>query len=327
MKGLVVDDSQEEDAPASPETDKKKKKKKDKEKDKSKKKAGINVMDLDEDWDPEKHEALMRSQFNDDYYNQDDPDFAPGGKFYDPAAEDDVGEGYSTVGGWNEEYDEDDDEYHGGAGDTAGYGQVEEGEEGELGNAEMDAELYKLDYEDIVAGIPCRFKYTTVEAEDFGLTIDDILDAQDNELNKFVGLKKISASYREARKAEDQETKLSRKRKHLREAIKQRRIEAEEKSKAKRLEDDLAEAESKKTSKNVTEGQEDESGKKSKRKRSKKKIIGGNILSSPDVVGVVKSSDSAASAEKNKPKRKHKRGKTEVSDKDAAKKRRMELYE
>lgn len=287
----------------------------------SKKKGGIDIMDLDDDWDPEKHEALMKSQFNDDYYDQDDPDFAPGGKFYDPTAEDNAGEGYSTVGGWNEEYDEDDEEYHGGKGENGG--RYEDQEEEELGNAEMDAELYKLDYEDIVAGIPCRFKYTTVEPEDYGLTIDDILDAQDNELNKFVGLKKISASYREARKAEGQELKLSRKRKHLREAIKQRKAEAEDQN-AKALAEKNTSDE---LSNTLEEGDDhaNKTEKKAKRKRNKKKVIGGDILSTVSEADVPAADNSTPALDKKQKKRK-KRQPAEVSDKDAAKKRRMELY-
>jgi protein KRI1 len=331
VDGLAGDDNDDEedtDATGGGKDKKKKKKKKDKEKEKDKGKK-INLMSLDEDWDPVKHEALMQSQFNDEYYNAEDPDFAKGGKYYHPDAEDDVGEGYSAVGGWNEDYDEEDGEYHNQEG---GYGENEdEDHDGELGNAEMDAELYKLDYEDIVAGIPCRFKYTTVEAEDYGLTIDDILDAKDNELNKYVGLKKISASYREARRADEQEVKLSRKRKHLREAIKQRKAEADEKQEAKLLEE-AAEKE-KVAEEAAAAGDDDDNNgvvKKSKRKRNKKKLIGGNLLASAGESGEDSRTTSAvvaASSEKKKRSKKQRRGGAEVDNKEAAKKRRMELYD
>ena len=283
----------------------------------SKQRKGINMDTLEEEWDPEKHEELMKSQFNDDYYDQNDPDFAPGGKYYDPNAEDHVGEGYSAVGGWNEEYDEGEDEYY----DKNDEKNIDNDE---LGNPELDAELYKFDYEDIVAGIPCRFKYQTVESEDYGLTIDDIMDAQDSELNKYVGLKKISASYRQSRKKEQQDMKLSRKRKQLREAIKKRKLGEEEAN-----DDASAQISTSKdsvdiaASSEVNDGSNAKTGKK-KRKRNKKKVIGGNLQHEDKL-----ESDGGTLTEEN-PQQKKKKAKRKKSDeqngKEDGKKRRMDLF-
>ena len=78
-------------------------------------------------------------------------------------------------------------------------------------------ELYQLDYEDIVAGIPCRFKYKQVEPESYGLDTEDILLADDKELNRYVGLKRLSTY----RKDKLDPAKLSKKRKRLRYAIRE----------------------------------------------------------------------------------------------------------
>ena len=173
----------------------------------------------------------MAEQFGEQYYEQHDDDFNPASS---SALEDGV-DGYDM--------EEDDDQYYA---DPDGDGEDEaayEGTEGDWGE-EQEEELYQLDYEDIVAGLPCRFKYREVEAEDFGLSAEEILLADDAELNQFVSLKKI-APYRNNRRSvaggagsgsdgfqqerEWESAALSKKRKRLRASLRERlQREAEE---------------------------------------------------------------------------------------------------
>ncbi|KAI8048577.1 KRI1-like family C-terminal-domain-containing protein [Syncephalis plumigaleata] len=71
-------------------------------------------------------------------------------------------------------------------------------------------EYYKLDYEDIVAGIPTRFKYRQVKPSTYGLSPVDILLADDTDLNAHVSVKKL-APYRAPEVQQKDERKYSKK--------------------------------------------------------------------------------------------------------------------
>jgi len=71
-------------------------------------------------------------------------------------------------------------------------------EDTEIGNQvkQMTDEYLKLDYEDIIGGdLPTRFKYTSVPRRSFGLDAKRILEMDDKELNRLVGIKKITRPY------------------------------------------------------------------------------------------------------------------------------------
>lgn len=53
-------------------------------------------------------------------------------------------------------------------------------------------ELYKLDYEDKIDGIACRFRYHPVQSTSFGLDPVDLLTVDDADLNAHVSLKKLA---------------------------------------------------------------------------------------------------------------------------------------
>ena len=217
----------------------------------------------------------MQSQFGEEYYGDDnDGEFASSRKESDwdigDDADDAAGEGEEGGEYYGEDAAEvDDDEFDDGSGQKQSKAKVVSG---------MLDELYKLDYEDIVAGMPCRFKYRQVEKEDFGLTADEILLAEDGELNQFVSLKKISA-YADNYGVGDQARKVAKKRKRFRVAIKDRLAKEAEEAEAAGLaikglkKKPAADTEKKNTieSEDITEevGEEATVGKKRRRRKLK----------------------------------------------------------
>jgi protein KRI1 len=168
---------------------------------------------LEGDFEPDKFEALMKETYGDGFYQQPDAqwkndqdvrsslkededgalivglDGKDGDQYdYDLADQEDEDEDTGDKDGNEEdEWAEQKEEYYEEAQETTLEQRVQE---------KMMDELYKLDYEDIVAGMPTRFKYRKVEPNSYGLTTEEILFARDSTLKQFVSLKNM-APYQE----------------------------------------------------------------------------------------------------------------------------------
>ncbi|KAK3577521.1 hypothetical protein CHS0354_026477 [Potamilus streckersoni] len=183
---------------------------------------GFNEDDLEDDFDPKKHDEMMKRYFNEDYYEL-------GAEEVKPEVGDDKDDALQ-IENWDnwqgmadeadnseekrEDWEEGDTEPHVDDPDfimDADYDPTKIPEKkkrkkskfaeaveaskpvfdpNEKSFEEYLDEYYKLDYEDIIGDIPCRFKYRKVQPNDFGLTVDEIFKCRDKELNAWVSLKK-----------------------------------------------------------------------------------------------------------------------------------------
>ncbi|XP_065331889.1 protein KRI1 homolog [Cloeon dipterum] len=178
-------------------------------------------IDLDEDFDPEKHDRNMQNMFNKEFYDAEEEEEKPEFPDLDKELElenwdqyggDEGGEGISTY----EPHCEDADFNMDCDFDPSKNFQREMLEnqssrrkkkkrsklaeilaqkkpEFEREKQEVDKyldEYYGMDYEDLIGDMPTRFKYREVVPNSFGLTIEEILMADDKELNRWCSLKK-----------------------------------------------------------------------------------------------------------------------------------------
>ncbi|GFQ98501.1 protein KRI1 homolog [Trichonephila clavata] len=199
-------------------------------------KLNLDESDIENDFDPNKHDQKMMEMFNDDYYNvaeEQKPEFD-----YDEEIDDQDWDHWARDEGqhqkhndineeaddereeWcDEEVEEDRPEY-----DSKAKFEQEiiestrskkrKGRKKSLfakilsqpkplfdpdGKSfeEYLEEYYKMDYEDIVGDMPVRYKYRKVIPNDFGLTVDEILAAEDKELNQWCSVKKTYQYRRE----------------------------------------------------------------------------------------------------------------------------------
>ncbi|KAF1318530.1 Krr1-interacting protein involved in 40s ribosome biogenesis, partial [Globisporangium splendens] len=214
--------------------------------------AKLLASDLEGEFDPEEYDKRMQQVFDEEYYNEDDDGMEKptwdeeedkelfAGLPVDPEdeeeQEDDEEEQEQASNiieaDDDEEAEEDDDEAI--EGDDA-----EEDEDAEVTHKNMSKqelkrasqkylnELYSLDYEDLIGDLKCRFKYRQVKTNDFGLTVDEIMTADDKELKALVSLKKL-APYLE------EEYKVDRKRvKQFKKSLEEAKRERMEKRKKK----------------------------------------------------------------------------------------------
>ncbi|XP_067648287.1 protein KRI1 homolog isoform X2 [Eurosta solidaginis] len=187
---------------------------------------GFKDEELEEDFDPEAHDKRMRELFNEEYYEVDEGEEKPecpsdieelkmeDWDNYDPNKDDEVGY-------YDDQHCEDDDfnmdcdydpetakeqlqkelientkKRKGRKGRKSKFMEMIKTEkpafnpEDEKTYEEYVDEYYKLDCEDMIGDIPCRFKYVETTPNDFGLTIEEILLAKNKELNQWASLKK-----------------------------------------------------------------------------------------------------------------------------------------
>ncbi|XP_078036651.1 protein KRI1 homolog [Augochlora pura] len=181
----------------------------------------FNDIDLEGDFDPNEYDKKMTEIFNDDYYGAPEEDIKP--EFpdideeleiestwdnYDPTAEH-VEEEYKEPHCEDPNFNMDADY------DASKSNRTEETETKKRKRrrkskfAELIAQekpkfdpqqyksysdyfdkYYSLNYEDMIGDIPCRFKYRKVVPNDYGLSVEEILVADDKELNRWCSLKK-----------------------------------------------------------------------------------------------------------------------------------------
>ncbi|KAL9950487.1 hypothetical protein ACROYT_G042985 [Oculina patagonica] len=201
--------------------------------------VGFKEEDIEGDFDPKKYDEAMQKAFNEQFYEEDENE--------KPVFEDDLDD-IENWDEWEGDYNENvevgqqengtfephsedphfnmDADYHENEDDPSTFeGRKRKGKSkfarvvaqkkpvfdpDEKTFEDYFDEYYKLDYEDVIGDMPCRFKYRQVVPNDFGLTTEEILSCPDKELNQWVSVKKTS-QYR-AEREEYQDVKKYRKR-------------------------------------------------------------------------------------------------------------------
>ncbi|KAJ4721556.1 protein KRI1-like [Melia azedarach] len=171
----------------------------------------LNLKDLDDEFDPEEYDRMMKSVFDEKYYGAEDLDPQFGhdrdeeeGDIEKPDF-DKEDELLGLPKGW--------DVIESGNGFKAARERSLKREQKEVyeeskrkrkrkmslvqrAREEMLEEFYKLDYEDTIGDLKTRFKYAKVKPNRYGLKTEEILMMDEKDLNQYVSVKKL-APYRE----------------------------------------------------------------------------------------------------------------------------------
>ncbi|KAK2394608.1 KRR1 family protein [Trifolium repens] len=274
----------------------------------------LSAAELEEEFDPEEYDRMMKKAFDEKYYNAEDadPEFCSDDEDMEKPDFEKEDELLGLPKGWDESgsdggflaarekalkekientSDDDDDDL-----------MEEENEKEEIPEegssrkrkrkvallekarqAMMD-EYYKLDFEDTIGDLKTRFKYTKTKPSKFGISAPEILLMDDKELNQYISLKKL-APYQE------EEWKLSKKKRYelkmrakeiLRAASMDRKKNKKSKvDSSKSTKDDSSKLTS---SNNVVEDEKSNKASLDKKKNKKTKVDSGELTSSNDVV-------------------------------------------
>jgi len=235
---------------------------------------------MEGDYDPIKFEQVMNTAYGNEYYEKEDDVWKNDVDVKTDLLSSDVKDVVVDT------FDNNDEEGEGGEGDEGqeeDYGEEDyydedeqQWEEEQYNNdnneeSQMDKklkskmfdELYKLDYEDIIGDMPTRFKYRKVEANNYGLSTEEVLFARDTTLKQFVSLKKM-APYRD----EEEYLPGTKRRKKFRQMLKEEKMEMNVKEEEGKKSGGDGTSDGKDGDENTATAGDD--GKKKKRRRQKK---------------------------------------------------------
>ncbi|KAK0410356.1 hypothetical protein QR680_005085 [Steinernema hermaphroditum] len=178
----------------------------------------LNIDDLDEDFDPAKFDQRMKEVFSEKYYGNEDenvedeekPEFSDMSEI-DSDGDDNYDDMEISTKPVNTEGSDDEEEQQ--QEDAPQHREKKESRRRKKRNSkfaeavkkqkplfdpqaktfeEYFNDYYALDYEDILGDTRTKFHYRSVPANSFGLSVDEILETDDKQLNAWVSLKKAT---------------------------------------------------------------------------------------------------------------------------------------